>query len=100
MANNYIKMRLKNRIDLARNWQQVNPILLLGEIGIESDTGFSKVGDGSSRWNDLTYLSSPSSGNGRKIIASIYEPDSEVWVEVDMEDVTIGAESNAWIEII
>ena len=97
MANNYIKMRLKNRIDLTRNWQQVNPILLLGEIGIESDTGFSKVGDGSSRWNDLDYMRCPGTG---KIIASIYQPDSDAWIDIDMEDVTIGTESDAWIEII
>lgn len=100
MANKYLKIRVKQRFDTAENWKSTNPILLAGELAIESDTGFAKAGNGSSRYNDLTYLSSPSSGNGGKIIASIYEPDSEAWVEVDMEDVTIGAESNAWIEII
>lgn len=53
--------------------------------------------DGSSRWNDLDYMRCPGAG---KIIASIYQPDSDAWIDIDMEDVTIGTESDAWIEII
>lgn len=32
------------------------------------------------------------------MVASIYQPESEMWIDVDMEDITIGAESDAFIE--
>ena len=47
----------KQRRDTAANWTAANPTLLAGEIGIESDTGYWKVGDGSTVWNSLAYLS-------------------------------------------
>ena len=34
---------------------EVNPVLLEREIMIETDTGKLKVGDGTSRWNELEY---------------------------------------------
>lgn len=36
-------------------WQQSNPILFLGELGIETDTGQFKFGDGTLPWNNLPY---------------------------------------------
>lgn len=36
-------------------WEDRNPILSLGEPGLERDTGLFKIGDGSTRWNDLAY---------------------------------------------
>lgn len=57
MSINYINARQKQRIATAAQWQSVNPVLLTGEIGIESDTHLFKVGDGSSAWNNLLYNS-------------------------------------------
>tara|TARA_B100000287_G_scaffold269290_1_gene253418 strand:+ start:10063 stop:12081 length:2019 start_codon:yes stop_codon:yes gene_type:complete len=45
----------KQRIDTASNWTSANPVLLTGEIGIESDTGKAKLGDGSTAWSSLGY---------------------------------------------
>ena len=45
----------KQRIDTASNWTTANPTLLTGELGIESDTGKTKVGDGSTAWTSLAY---------------------------------------------
>ena len=39
--------------------QELNPLLLDGEVVYETDTGFSKLGDGFHLWNDLPYSSSP-----------------------------------------
>lgn len=39
----------------AASWTSVNPILALGEVGIETDTKKFKVGDGTSQWTSLTY---------------------------------------------
>ena len=52
------KMRIKIRRDLSTNWTSVNPKLLIGEQGYETDTGKMKVGDGTSAWNQLEYFGS------------------------------------------
>ena len=53
MATQVMNTRIKQKSDLAANWSTNNPVLLLGEIGIESDTGKFKIGDGASAWSDL-----------------------------------------------
>lgn len=52
---NTIKTKIVMRNDLAANWTSNNPILLSGELGIESNTGYFKIGDGATTWNDLPY---------------------------------------------
>ena len=47
--------RFKFARKTAATWTSDNPILLEGEIGIESDTGLTKFGDGSTAWNSLGY---------------------------------------------
>ena len=47
----------KQRRDTAANWTAENPTLLAGEIGLESDTGYWKVGDGATAWTSLAYVS-------------------------------------------
>jgi hypothetical protein len=47
--------RIQLRRDTAGNWQNINPILADGEMGVEWDTGFIKVGDGNTYWNNLDY---------------------------------------------
>ena len=46
----------KQRRDTAANWTAENPTLLAGEIGLESDTGYWKVGDGTTAWTSLAYV--------------------------------------------
>lgn len=53
--NNILKTKLVMRNDLAANWTTNNPVLLTGELGIENDTGYFKIGDGATTWNDLPY---------------------------------------------
>jgi hypothetical protein len=48
--------RIKLRRDTAANWTANNPILALGEPGIETDTNKFKFGDGVSRWNALEHV--------------------------------------------
>jgi hypothetical protein len=47
--------RIRLRRDTATNWAAVNPVLLNGEMGIETDTRRYKVGDGSTAWASLSY---------------------------------------------
>lgn len=43
----------------AANWTSGNPTLAAGKIGVETDTGKFKVGDGSTAWNSLLYTGFP-----------------------------------------
>lgn len=54
-------IQIQLRHDTAANWTSVNPILALGERGVETDTGKEKSGDGSTVWTSLPYfgLTSP-----------------------------------------
>ena len=40
----------------AAEWQALNPILGEQEPGVESDTGWFKLGDGHTHWNDLPHF--------------------------------------------
>ena len=50
-----VSARMAQRYDTATSWTAVNPTLLAGEIGVESDTKKWKVGTGSTAWNSLAY---------------------------------------------
>lgn len=52
--------QIQLRRDTAANWTSVNPTLAQGEIGIETNTGYFKIGNGSSAWNSLSYAVSQS----------------------------------------
>ena len=55
MAQKVLNTRTKQKVDTKSNWSTNNPVLLAGEIGIESDTNLFKFGDGSTQWNELPY---------------------------------------------
>lgn len=46
---------IKHRRDTASNWTSNNPTLSEGEWGYETDTGYLKIGDGSTAWTSLSY---------------------------------------------
>ena len=47
--------KIQLRRDTSTNWTRNNPVLALGEPGLETDTLIVKYGDGSSSWNNLQY---------------------------------------------
>ena len=59
-----IVMQLRHAI--ASEWATVNPILAVGELGYETNTGQFKIGDGVTRWNLLPYggLNGPTGNTG------------------------------------
>lgn len=57
MADKTINTRQKQKYDTSTNWINNNPVLLAGEIGIESDTNKFKIGNGTDNWNNLIYAS-------------------------------------------
>jgi hypothetical protein len=50
------RQRIQLRRDTASSWADVDPVLLDGEFGLESDTRLLKIGDGTTAWNDLDYF--------------------------------------------
>ncbi|MGD0336720.1 MAG: hypothetical protein ABSB18_06435 [Candidatus Omnitrophota bacterium] len=49
--------KIQFRRDVAATWTSVNPTLASGEIGLETDTGKFKMGDGTTAWTSLAYFS-------------------------------------------
>ena len=52
-------IQLTTRRDLAANWTTADPVLALGEVGVETDTGWHKIGDGATAWTALGYYHGP-----------------------------------------
>jgi len=63
---------IKLRRDTAANWTSANPVLALGEPGLETDTGRLKFGDGSTAWTALGY------GDSSTVAAPITLTGSEI----------------------
>ena len=55
MADRTLNIRIQLRNDTAENWTNANPVLLKGEMGVETDTGKTKIGNGTAHWEDLKY---------------------------------------------
>lgn len=47
--------QMQSRRGTAADWSSANPVLAAGEIGLETDTGKTKMGNGGTTWNLLSY---------------------------------------------
>ena len=86
MATLNTKIVLRN--DTVAAWAEHNPVLLAGEVGVENDTGYFKVGNGTATWNALAYANKFEGGAAST--ASHYEGTAELLedgetYETDME---------------
>ena len=74
-----IYARMKQLRDTSANWTAINPVLLEGEIGVETNTGRIKIGDGSTAWNSIVYINS---------VNPIYEgPSSSNIITLSLDDI-------------
>lgn len=55
-------VKVQLRRGTASGWTSANPTLSAGEIGIETDTGKFKIGNGSTSWTSLAYAAVTPSG--------------------------------------
>ena len=85
MASKELNVKVKHRYDTASNWTTNNPVLLAGELGIESDTKKIKVGDGVNTWASLDYAS----GSYSELVAikNEYLKNAYIGTEVGNESV-------------
>jgi hypothetical protein len=81
------KTLIQHRRDTQSNWTAVNPVLAVGEFGVESDTNRFKIGDGSTDWTNLAYQGSssgalPAGGLAGQLLAKIDDTDyNTFWVD-------------------
>lgn len=61
-------IQIQLRRGLAADWTSTNPTLAEGELGLEKDTAKLKVGNGSTAWTSLSYLST---GGGSGTVTSV-----------------------------
>lgn len=61
-----IPIRVQHKRMSANDWANSSLILLEGELGIESDTGNVKVGNGRDRFSALQYLTGPKGDRGER----------------------------------
>lgn len=61
--------RIQLRRDTAANWTAINPVLALGEPGLDTTIDLLKYGDGVTAWNDLPYSGSNPGAVGNLIPA-------------------------------
>ena len=68
MTTKTLKVRLKQIVRSTNEWSNENPILMKGEIGIDSDLNTYKIGDGETSYLDLPVTSYMLSDDGSTII--------------------------------
>jgi hypothetical protein len=68
-----MSITMQQKRGTASQWTNSNPILLVGEIGFETDTKKMKVGDGTSNWNDLGYVVGSEINNATASSGNNYE---------------------------
>lgn len=61
-----IPIRVQHKRMTASDWTNSSLILLDGELGVESDTGKVKVGNGRDRFTALQYLTGPKGDKGER----------------------------------
>jgi hypothetical protein len=64
-----MSISIQLRRDTSANWVSVNPVLAQGEVGVETDTGNAKIGNGTTYWNSLAYWDT---GGGTGSINSVF----------------------------
>ena len=62
----------------AAEWLAANPVLALGELGLETDTNKLKAGDGSSSWFELQYIAGSGAGGGGGAVTSVNSKTGDV----------------------
>ena len=68
MSQNTVNVRLVTRNATEAEWLQANPVLLKGEMAISTDKNLIKVGDGTTTWDQLSYINDLST-----VVANHYE---------------------------
>lgn len=85
MATSTISGQIQLRRDTASNWTTENPVLLAGELGLESDTGNAKFGDGTTAWNSLKYAFQRNNNRNIEYIVGTQTATTGAWKGVTQD---------------
>jgi len=88
--------KIQVRRDTAANWTSNDPVLAVGEYECETDTGYTKCGDGTTAWTSLPYdnllanlqdvvVGTPSDG---KVLLTHGTGENPSWGDIDDGDST------------
>lgn len=88
MASKTLNTRIQIRNDLAATWTEKNPVLLKGEMGVETDTRKIKIGDGLNKWSALSY-SGADVADIEKVIADNRDTAYSLEPTVDQTDAQV-----------
>jgi Major tropism determinant N-terminal domain len=73
------KDQIQVRRDTTANWLAVDPVLAQGEIGYDLSTNQIKVGNGTTKWSGLSYVT-----GGSKVYVQSTAPSNpssgDIWV--------------------
>ena len=99
---NWKKQKIQFRRGTAAEWTARNTLLLPGEVGLETDTGKLKIGDGVGRWSVLPYLATqgPPGEAGPQGEPGPAGPQGEPGPGVsdgDKGDITVSGGGAAWV---
>ena len=80
--------KIQVRRDTAANWTSANTVLSEGEIGYEIDTGYMKIGDGTTAWAALSYFSPNPVDNNTTYTYSVAQAGSDATMTLAGTDAT------------
>lgn len=89
MAETILNTRILLRRDVEANWNSINPILAAAELGVNTDNGRMKLGDGTHTWSELPYLS-----DDNVLVAAV----NNAKTELNNNIVTAKGEANAYTD--
>ena len=76
-------VKIQMRRGLKSEWEEVNPVLDSGEIGVETDTGNFKIGNNSDPWELLEYANKSS-------LSKLEFKESLGVIRINMDDYEVG----------
>jgi hypothetical protein len=65
------RVQALRRAGTAADWTAATTVLSNGEIGVETDTGNSKIGDGKSAWSALSYVNTSGAQSQSPSVTSV-----------------------------
>lgn len=92
-------VQIQFRRDTAAAWTAANPILAAGEMGLETDTTYYKIGNGSTAWTSLAYGSILGVIPNNTITSAMLQNDSVTADKLADTAVTAGSYTTANITV-
>jgi len=92
-------VQIQFRRDTAAAWTAANPVLASGELGLETDTSYYKIGNGSTAWNSLSYGTIAGVPANNSITTAMLQNSSVTAAKLANTAVTAGSYTTADITV-